>query len=1541
MNPESISTLLQKITSLGRERAFAALGQLLGEQDEGTLYAMVETDLGASSEEYTTSTGFSATLFMFKGASALIERGNGAGQSKLGTIASACVAQVCDDPKEEYEGSSQKWAAICDKLLEVLPQLSPRAVIDISFRILAELKTCGSTPNSFHGFLPMLLDTLGAIGQVEIVSKGFALGAASSQNNGSNSSSVTRTGSELKSYWVDSACAYRWDPKASVAVCALLREIVLSERQVQSVAKRMLRQLKLVELTELPSMVYQLLLFTRKGFKQEIIAGIFESFDMLEDESIQPANADKSNSDQQQQRKKWRELGDIEGTVMLHINYSIKQDFELGNALIAYAKEKSELAVTAGDSTLVHGISTFSFACLLSLACIHRFEETVTGLLRTAIVKGIHDRILLSSVIWARPYLPTIAFDADKLLKSTVARASFGWEQVMQSLLRLCLNLIDYTAMSAKRAVYSHQACAEAQRICMEALRAAFAAHEFVRIELIDQILSHITFQTDSHKQFLALLRDLVSDNPAVFHDYHTKFVEVFDSISVISPSTIEQLLLATSPILLEEAQFRKSLLLVLRKILFTHSIEERRTALSGLFVLAKCFVTALDDCHSQLAAANNALAPTTAMARQLQARVDTLMTVLLEVLGLLRRCFTQQPEIRAMSYRKLALALDTPCIRRNLFFLNALSEIMRIEFAKYYQGNSAYDSPINIIQCVNPSTHKIIMPISSFLQCFAKLSICLSDIDNGLNASNGEELIAADSSSGFSHDAQNMWKDLCLRFSKIQIEDFELDPTGDYSISDPVGLRNYNTALMVAGCLDVLIEYTIMHCIRSESCGDCRQRTCDLGDPALAMTLFSKFARIGDVLCSLCLDDKKKRLVGSISDLSLLSLSSLVNILQLVMPDKQRISNEIHSLNADDAWGNHAWFISNADRASAWSGNQAFVKHLLEITLARVLRRITVANNINFASTESLSAAPEIENVLKIAYIVYSGVFSYYANASSGHDIQLPSYLKGRNTRGRSVSQLSAELLLACGSILSSKAKTDHLALAALRPNSDVFNAQGEPNIAATCEATSTLLVCLRSVVDLFLTQKPVLVKESVSLLLLINLLSERLTLLAVSPGIEEPVQTQVYRCVNSTAGWGLRLVFGEIPGDINLLKSLFAVISTSQPFLQCKESAFAPSVKITRDLLKDLTLPALSKDPDCEELAPTIQIVATICNASRLLLEDAPDDHEEEDPNLEVYTLRTIPALIGAIITWFKAELRQIDWVIGQLKRLVKFELLLRPMHDTEDLHVSIHVERRICRRLHSLAELLDQLLSIQFSGKVSGDLVIRCLQDMHKTFAQLTRAKLSQTELPISESYIETLTLVCTNLNSRAYAILVEKYGSVADDQASQNTKGIIGDKKKDKGKSIKVKSKMHRDSALVSSLVYQIELTEKYVIQLSTKFKTPLAHYLKRSTARDFRIETSAIPDLTIMEEESGMESESESAIDGHVGQPREYYQVESNGEAEDVDVSEGDSEPETEAIDMLDVAADDDDEDKDEDEDEGEDEDEDRPQKSQQKRPRWR
>ncbi|KAJ2714624.1 hypothetical protein H4R19_001632 [Coemansia spiralis] len=1414
-----MAELAARIAALGRDDGFAAVGELLSGADDETVCSVVEDDLEKLNGGV--AGGGTVVQFVFRGARTLAERGRTAASDRVLAVASgACVGRIFEDsPSADREAADGPgWAVVGDTLLEVLPLLTPRSIIDIAFRVLAELKAGGSVPPALGGFLPMLLDTLGMVGPVEITSRDGSLGAH--DGGGSADASVTRTGAALKAYWVESACAYKWDPRASVRICALLRELVLPERLVGVVASRVLRQLQLADLADLPAMVYQLLLLARSGFKKEIVGGMFAFFDGLE--AALPFNDAASSS---ADRRRWRELGDVEGTVMLHVGYSIKQDFELGDALVAYAKERCEAAPTAGAS---QALSPFSFACLLSLARIHRFEDTVTGLLRTLIVRGAHDRAMLAKTAWALQCLPATASDAEGLLAAVVVRSSYGWDQVTQSLTQLCLGVIDFVAAGPRQSAYGAVACAQVRGMCTATLQAAFSTHEFVRGEIVDQILSRAMFQTDSHVHFLGLLRRLVDDDPDGLRVYASRFIDTLDSISVMSHQTIEALLQAVSTIFLEDAQFRSSLVLVLRKILFAHAIDERRIALSGLFVLIKCSARALDACHRQTAAIDTADA---AAARQQQQQTSTQLSVLLELMGLLRRCLTQQPEIRTASYQRLGALLDLEFVRQNPSLLGTLYGIFEVEMAKYYQRDRALESPVNIHACISPSTHKVTMPIASLLQCFAKLTTALASAPGGLPCGSAQ-------ASGAGGD---MWADLCRRFAKAQMEDYELDPTGDYGLGNPAGLRNYNTARLVLGCVDAALEYALASCIQQGDGG--------VEEPAVAMELFSRFMRFGDVVCSRCLDDRKKRIVAATSDLSQMSLPAVLGVLELVLPDRLRTDRPEHPLNAE---AGHSCYVAATAKAALWAANAAFVRHLLEVALARTTCRTPAgpsSNNVPLVE-------PEAHTVRKLAYLAFSGVISYYAAAHPGMDVELPPNLKPRAARGRSIVHLSADVLAACISTQSAhSASLDALLVALAQPAPPLFvpcdAIAPPPAHAAQCAAT--LMAGLRNAVSALLGSKPVAAKEAAALLAAAHIIAARLAELdaVCADSANTDARARIHTCLGTTAKWAFTLLGGEIPGDATLFKGVTTLLIACQPHLPPEVPTATVQIGPASD--HQPPPPAVGKAADSAEFGLLSRLVGSVCRASRLLAggdEEEEDEGGDDEPSPEALTQRTVPAVVGVATQWLKGELHQVDWATAQLRRTVQAELAVRP--DDEDLGVSIAVERRVCIRIAALARILMQLLGCQLPGSTAGDQIVRALQELHRTFGQLTRAKLALPDLPITETFIDALSLICSDLNTHAYSMIVERYGSVGEDQGAAKPQADVKGKavagNKGKGMVSKpAKAKVMRNSTLVSSLVYQMELTEKYVMQLSTKLKTPLAHYLKRSTARDFRIRAAAVPE----------------------------------------------------------------------------------------------
>ncbi|KAJ2157921.1 hypothetical protein GGF46_004157 [Coemansia sp. RSA 552] len=1331
-----VAELGERIAALGRSQDYVELGRELEAASSTTLSSVVEGAAGAS-----------LALHMLRAA-------KGAG---LAAVAGACVGAMCE--ADDAAG----WSNVGDALLDALREGGARGIVDAAFRVLAEVRTRGAVPVPLAtaAVVGPLLDALGAVGRVELVWQG---------------AHVARTGAELKAYWISAACGCRWDARAAARVAAVLREAATdSEDLAATVARRVVRQLAHSDADELPALAYQALLLARHAARDDVATGLLGFFDGPTSPETAPGSAAASAN---------TALANAAATVLVHISYSVRHDFALGDALLAAAKRR----LSGSEASAV---SSFSAACVLILARIHRFADTAESLLRGAIERGLADRRSLGAVAWARAVLPPLRADPRRLLTLVAARAaSSGWDQVTQALVQLGVDQLDHSARVRPAAASS-----EVRNLAMDTLRSAFAAHGFVRGEIVDQIVSRVIFQAAAHMAFVQLLGLLVEDDGEAMRAYGSKIVGALDSIGVMAPATLEALLRAASPLFVDDAPFRASLVLVLRKVLFAHGIDERRVALPGLFVL---IVAAAD---RVAAAAEDG---------------EAALSVLLDLLGLLRRCLTQLPEIRALAYQKLAVLLDRPSARQCAPLLAALQGIFDAELAKFYQRDGAHAAPLNIHQCVSPASHKIVMPVDCFLLCYTKLALV-----HGHASSSSSTAV---------------WGDLCLRFAAVHMEDFELDPTGDYSISTPDGLRCHNTARLAIGCLDACLEYSLVSSIRGEA------------EPEDSTKLFSVFSRFADVLCSRCLDDKRKRLIGLPSDLSRMSLHSAVMVLSLVLPDKQRVADANHPLNATG----HDAFVAESKRAGLWAANSSLVKHLLEVALARVTMRVVNIDSITFYEAPELATSA----VLRLAYVVYSGIVACYGSAYPTMDLELPAYLSARGGRGRGVAQLGVEVLGACASMLAARQSLDLLVVALLRPSPGLLDSDDPEPVSASIflQCADLLVAYLRNTVFVLLAQKPVAVKEATGVLAVLRTVCGRVVELSrpmygAVDGEEDLLRA--YQCLRGTAQWTERLIEEvDIPGDVGLLRAIVLLLLDCQQYLQPDSVLMSRGVELSSG---GGACPAGNRDSDDAELGVLERLVRSLCSASRLLTGDPGAEEEEdpmdgEEPNMNIFTLRTVPVLVSAIAGWMKSELHVLDWVSGQqLRRTAEMEMASREAGDADDLGASITVERRLCVRMSFLGTMLMQLLSVVLPGTAANDQVIRGFQDLHRSFALLTRAKLGLPDIPVTEAYVDLLSLICTDLNSHAYSTIIEKYGAVSSGAggASQAYDAKAKGKGKKSERVVSGRAKVMRSSALVSSLVYQMELTEKYVIQLATKMKTPLAHYLKRSTARDFRIEATAL------------------------------------------------------------------------------------------------
>ncbi|KAF7730861.1 hypothetical protein EC973_001379 [Apophysomyces ossiformis] len=544
----------------------------------------------------------------------------------------------------------------------------------------------------------------------------------------------------------------KWYPNVAVSLASVFNEIELTVRQMEPVVKRMLRQLEDLGYEEIPPFVYQLLLLSRKGYKQQIIAGICEHFNKLS----------KSSKDHSASR------GQMEGTVMIHLIFSIKQDQELGSELLKYMRS---------DKT--HLFETFNMACLLSAARIHRLEEVIFDLLKKSIVSIYKETDKLRKCAWVADFARINHECVEKVLMDIVEKSASGWDQIIQSITQLAMLLID-TANSQGSALRSSNPASSRSNhlrpgpmdkvasVGVRVLFRMFQLHDNVRSEILEQITSRIVSHSNSAASFLELLKEVISELPHVMEGYISNLTSMLDCLLFLPYYTAEGLIEAVQPIASMNEEFRDGLMLVLRKSMFAKDLDGRKISVNGFLCLLRYQISA-----AQHGKGRNSMKSE---------------VVAFEVLGILRRCFSQQAEIRADAYHGLC----------------ALAQQHEILTSDVYDIFNAQDvnvaSPLKLDACVENATNggypKLLEPAHMLLVNLLQTLRTLSD----------ENKNAGISSSYTS--TRDQVASLTFRLAKADLEDFELEKTANLDMGTNLGLRNNMYANILLGVYEPVIEH-------------------------------------------------------------------------------------------------------------------------------------------------------------------------------------------------------------------------------------------------------------------------------------------------------------------------------------------------------------------------------------------------------------------------------------------------------------------------------------------------------------------------------------------------------------------------------------------------------------------------------------------------------------------------------------------------------------------------------------------------------------
>ncbi|XP_037365896.1 Fanconi anemia group I protein [Talpa occidentalis] len=597
-------------------------------------------------------------------------------------------------------------------------------------------------------------------------------------------------GEECKKQLINTLCSGRWDQQYVIQLISMFKDVPLTAEEVEFVIEKVLKMFSMLNLQEIPPLVYQLLIVSSKGSRKKVLEGIIAFFNELDMQHNEEQSGDELLD---LVTMPSGELRHVEGTVILHIVFAIKLDCELGRELLKHLKAEQQ-----GDFS--NNICPFSIALLLSVTRIQRFEEQVFDLLKTLVIKSFKDLQLLQGSKFLQNLVPHRTCVSAMILE-VVKSSVHSWDHVTQGLVELGFILMDsygpkkiFDGKPIEPKMPNQQACKLGANILLE----TFKIHEMIRQEILEQVLNRVVTRTSSPIcHFLDLLSNIIMYAPLVLQSCSSKVTEAFDYLCFLPLQTVQGLLKAVQPLLKVSISVRDSLILVLRKAMFASQLDARKSAVAGFLLLLKNFKVLGSLSSSQCSQSIGV----SQVHVDVHSRYSSVAneTFCLEIMDSLRRCLGQQANVRLMLYEGFYDVL-----RRNSQLANSIMQTLLSQLRQFYEPTPDVLPPLKLETCVLAQGDQICLqePLDHLLCC---VQHCLAWYKSRVIPLQQEEV---EEEEGFYQDLDDILESITNRMIKSELEDFELDKSADFSQSSATGIKNNICASLVMGICEVLIEY-------------------------------------------------------------------------------------------------------------------------------------------------------------------------------------------------------------------------------------------------------------------------------------------------------------------------------------------------------------------------------------------------------------------------------------------------------------------------------------------------------------------------------------------------------------------------------------------------------------------------------------------------------------------------------------------------------------------------------------------------------------
>ncbi|GAB2211102.1 hypothetical protein Droror1_Dr00016393 [Drosera rotundifolia] len=494
-------------------------------------------------------------------------------------------------------------------------------------------------------------------------------------------------GNEKGGEFVDRIVNSSWSRALLVKFVSVMREFeFLDVGRKREFVEKVFGEMRGVDLQDVPALMYQLLVAASKGFcKRQVVERIVMFFGSSTETKVMSSA-----------------MRQVEGTVLLHVNFAVKQDPSLGQEVMGLLKND------------VRVLSHFTLVVLLSIARIRRFSESCMRVLKTAVLSAYRDYKVSRNCKWIPEKVKKECLQSVKMVEKGIQRAAndsnYGREHVVPSIVQFGFLLLESADEDNSVSSDEFDGVLGVERLGIETLMTLFEAHDMSRAEIIDECKYRVlSLKPEQQKPIVRLLSFLVSSYPYPMSEHVSRLKDLLDYFTFMDGDTATHLISALSPLTKLSRDLQDYIIVVVSKAMFSREDTVQVSAINSVMEIIfaekkskKGVPFGFQDSSSQASCS-----------QQVEIAGGHNADLFMELNGLLQRSLYQQEHVKEAMYHGLVkLVLVDPLMA------GPILDFLLPHFLRFFQEDA--DVALNIRSCVKLVGGKICInePLGCLLAC-------------------------------------------------------------------------------------------------------------------------------------------------------------------------------------------------------------------------------------------------------------------------------------------------------------------------------------------------------------------------------------------------------------------------------------------------------------------------------------------------------------------------------------------------------------------------------------------------------------------------------------------------------------------------------------------------------------------------------------------------------------------------------------------------------------------------------------------------------